>query len=78
VSDMSTTWMIELCPPNDAKSRGDYGVIVVCCCSMVHIKVLGCSQIIMFLVDCATMPFGFTSIYTHMCMIIANKGQPTG
>lgn len=46
-----------------------------CCCSMVHIKVLGCSQIIMFLVDCATTTFSFTSIYTYMCMIIANKGQ---
>ena len=29
MSDMSTTWMIELCPPNDVRSQGDYGVIVV-------------------------------------------------
>lgn len=29
MSDMSTTWMIASCPPNDARSRGDYEVIVV-------------------------------------------------
>ena len=29
MSDMSTTWMIGLRPPNDADSQGDYGVIVV-------------------------------------------------